>query len=217
MKIQFIKYTVIAGLCLTVIFNGCKKEETTTDNPPVTDTTPAFVFLKVGNNYKYNLKGINTPPDTGYTTIDTAMVMKVESENAGLFKIKITTKVGPYTSLDSMYVKKDKDGLWEKDSATATTFHQVIKSSPAVGDEFKHYTLKGGVKDTSFSKILAIGQSVTVGAGTFMCAKMKEWEGAANKDKNYDFTFIDLNVGLIKIESYENGIMVNEISIKSKN
>jgi hypothetical protein len=161
---------ILVVVSMLVFTTSCEKDKTTTDPTP---TATGFTFAAVGHQWitANDSSGVNLGNDTS----------------------KITASLGSNKWMMNdgsvMYCSSNEFGFIQ-DTLTMI----LCKADAKVNDQ---YTIDLGQGFTMINKIVAVGQSVTVPAGTFSCFKIE----LSVMGQVFSTFYISKQFGMIKSES----------------
>ena len=168
---------VIAVLC------GCDDDDEVTNPPAAKSLWP----LKVGNEWTYENQVLD--PAGAVLQYDTTVFQVAKDTVVEGATWYILTLNGARDS-EVLPCRSRSDGVWAWDGASAFLFW---KYPAAVGDSW--------IILTDTAAIEAVGESVTVPAGTFTCVNYK-WTGSRDPDRVYQYHYMSPGVGRVKSDEY---------------
>jgi len=179
-------------LAIAIVFAGCKKDDPDpSDTTPTTPSSSVFTFYKAGASWTYD----TYDSDAGTSHFD--QTFTINSINAQNYATVNWNIAGIYSITQEWYADNTKFSmLCSQGGGTMLTF---CDADPVVGEFWGEAfpDTVGYINDSSL--IVAVGETVTVPAGTFTnCIKIKE---TTDQDPiYYKFIWLSLTYGVIKTE-----------------
>jgi hypothetical protein len=165
---------ILVAVSMIVFTTSCEKDKTTTTDP--TPTVAKFTFLSAGHQWNYVM-------GQGTTTFDTMNITTISSLGAGKYQMSMDGDTNVWYQNENVFAFYDYSD---------TQMNIICKTDAKLNDV---YTSVFG-QDTSISKVVGLGVSVTVAPGTYSCYKVEQYSGS-----QLDGTFfISKESGIIKYE-----------------
>ena len=189
MKKQKSRKILAMSVIAFMLTTACKKEKEVAPIPEQPATiTNVFAFVKPGNRSVFSVNGMHNGFPYNYAN---GFILEVASEKEkNKFAINFMFDFSPYYK-DTLHTtwQTNTEELLSMDASAISKV--VTKSNPTVGSVT--YSISG--TDTIYRKIINAEMEVTVPAGKFTCAKIKEYY--SNKAE-YMEEYYSLKDGLIK-------------------